>query len=295
MSLTNINNAKIRVYNDAVHRLLDQEGSLLRKFFKAEQMKSEAQYFSIIQNFQASRVTNKYATVDYTDVQHTKRLITSTLLRTAQLLNEHDLNKTNLDIKGEYMMKSVNALGIEMDEIIVEAILGSATEELSDRSTQTTSLSLNIAKDISGSDTGLTVEKIIRANRLLNEKSGGTRERKILIINPACEETLLNQDKATNTDYVVRQKLENGVISSFMGFDIVVLKDGILTGAGTTGDPYKCIAITDQALKIGIWKDVSTIYERVATLDSYQLLSKLEMGCVRMDEDRALTIECVTS
>jgi hypothetical protein len=282
------------MYNKDILTQINQGGSLLRSKFMFQSMKGEVEYFNTLKNFQVHEVTDRFGDINYDDVDHRKRRVKATPYRSAQLISQYDERRVLIDLKGSYLEEAVTELGIKIDKVLIDALVGDAIEEAYGEVETTKTLTLNVSKDLGTSDSSLTPTKIRRAHRLLSKRAGQSKEKKFIICDAHSLEDLLSNEQIASRDYF-GDVLKDGTVGYYNGFHFIVVGDGLLTGDGTSGSPRKVIACTEKSLRVGIWKDINTQFERVVTKDCWQLLSQLEMGAVRMDEDRVATIDTVLS
>ncbi len=150
----------------------------------------------------------------------------------------------------------------------------------------------------SGTATGLTLGKLITANRILDDADLLDDNAPHVLCVTAYEiENLLNTTKVTSADYNTIKALVNGTIDTFMGFKFIKIKrlpkmDGASQTTTTAGNVRQCVAWVKGAIKritgemktdISIRKDLSM---------STQIYSSWELGAVRVYDEGVVQIDC---
>jgi hypothetical protein len=193
--------------------------------------------------------------------------------------NIFDQDKVNFDDEQELVKVIAAALGRSEDQIIIDAL---------DAPTYTGDHSIAIDFESTGTNTGLTVEKIEEAVVVLDD-AGVAAEGRVFVAPAKAKRGLLASARATSSEYVgdVRP-LVNGQIDEFLGFKFVWIADTYdsvanswygLPGAGTTS--RKCFAMHGDALALAVGNlDKQTRIDYVAQKTSYLVLAPLRAGAV---------------
>lgn len=186
----------------------------------------------------------------------------------------------------------VAAAGRKLDQIVFDALVGTA--RCGDAGGETTAFpeSQIIATDYTGPDTttggtGLTFAKIRKAKAMLKAAEAYSRGDTLYLVLSAQDiMDLLADDHATNAEFQTVKALDNGELNSFMGFNIIhsellPTKDGV----------RQCLAYTKNALHLGIWKDVGfELTTRTDLKNCQQAYSCFSAGAVRVQDKGVVAI-----
>ncbi len=143
-------------------------------------------------------------------------------------------------------------------------------------------------------DTGLNVDKIIRARRILLQNNVDLeQEQAVMAIHPYQEEDLLRQTQIINTDYLVANGgapiLKDGRVSRIAGIDIITSML-VPTDANYRLNPMW----VPSGMHLGVWSDLKVKVSERADISGtpYQVYSQLTIGATRIEPGRVIKIEC---
>lgn len=158
----------------------------------------------------------------------------------AELLDEWDAKNLG-DIAlpdSDMMVQQVDAYNRELDATIKEAIEGLATVGEDGTSTMALTQTIDSDFDVSGTDSGLSLKKVIRANRYFKDNNL-KRAARCFAYDPEAEDNLLTTvEEVKNSDYYNAQAIANGTIEglTWLGFHWIC-HTGLteVTGGGVNG------------------------------------------------------------
>ncbi len=196
----------------------------------------------------------------------------------ARLLDRGDELRTISDPKSAYTIAAASALGRKIDERIITAALGSAA------SGETGSTSVTNGNIILGSAASMTLARVVAVKAQLDAQDVDAEDR-TFVITPAALDNLLNTTAATSSDYNSVKALVRGEIDTWMGFKWIMSTRLAAVSASTLiGIAYQkfgiCMAMAAEPL-------VRTD-ERTDLSYSWQLYYELNMGAVRLEENRVV-------
>lgn len=182
-----------------------------------------------------------------------------------------------------------SSVGIKMDEIIYDALGGTALRGEAGGTSVTFPAGKVIAKDFeaTSTNTGLTVQKIREAGRLL-DAAGVTPFDRTIVASATAKSQLLGTTQAASNDYVNGKPLDTGVIRNFYGFDLVFLPDGIID---KTSDIASYFAFQKTGLCFGMLEEMFLrIDEREDLSYSKQAYYEISAGAARLEEAKVIKI-----
>ncbi len=203
--------------------------------------------------------------------------------------NIFDNDKVNFDDEQELISVVAKALGRTEDQSIINAL---------NAPTYTGTHTIAADFEVSGTNTGLTVEKLEEAVVVLDD--AGIPEEDRFIVAPArAKRELLASAKATSSDYVGEVRpLVSGKVDEFLGFKFVWVAD---TTDAATSDTYglpgvgtanrKCFAYHKDALALAVGNlDKQTRIDYVPQKTAHLVLAPLRAGAVVRETAGALEI-----
>lgn len=143
-------------------------------------------------------------------------------------------------------------------------------------------------------DTGLNVDKIIQARKLLRQNNVDLEtEQAYIAITAEQEEDLLRQTQVINTDYLVSvggaPVLVDGRLDRLAGVKFIHSE---LTPSNAS---YRlCPMWVPSGMHLGVWSDYSSNVSQRNDIEGepYQIYGKLTMGATRLEAGRVIQIEC---
>jgi antitoxin (DNA-binding transcriptional repressor) of toxin-antitoxin stability system len=194
-----------------------------------------------------------------------------------RLLDRGDELKTISDPRSAYTIAAAAALGRKIDDVIIEAAIGTAY------SGETGSTSVTNGNTVLMTASSMTLARIIAVKQKLDDEDIEMEDR-VFVATPQALDNLLNQTAATSSDYAAVKALVRGEIDSWMGFKWIMstrLASASTTLVGIAFQKYGlCLAMADQPM-------VRTD-ERSDLSYSWQVYYELNIGCVRLEEDRVV-------
>ena len=283
-----ITSAYISQFSDNLHQLVEQRGSKLRNTVKVEMAKGEKHFFDRLGVFEASEITSRLETTTLQDPAHSRRMASVRRYDASTYLDDIDKLKMLIDPSSDYAMKLARAHGRKLDDIIIDAMLGTAATGADGSGTQAFDTS---NQQIAHGSTGLTVAKLNQALRILEANDvdiDGVRL--YLAIGARAVEDLLSDttNQFTSFDYQNGKALATGELPSFRGVNIVRTQRITDETADTT---YRGLLYTEDNVKVAIAKDIEVKTAERADLNfAMQLSTYMMYGAVRMEETTAVDI-----
>lgn len=182
-----------------------------------------------------------------------------------------------------------SSVGIQIDKIIYDALGANALR--GETGANTVALP---AKQIIGANFetkgGLTTAKIRKAAELLNA-AGVPHGERTFVTSAAGLSQLLGTTEVTSSDYNTVKTLVNGELNTWLGFNFVVLPDGVInkTEAGVA-DYY---AFHKTGICFGMLEELFLrMEERADKSYSKQIFYEISAGAGRLEEDKVVKIQC---
>jgi len=283
---------------------LQQEQSMLRgKVMEGSHVGKQASPVQYVGPVQARPPQGRFAPLVVAAEDFTRRWVLPVDKDVGpSLIDTFDKLKTAIDPTSEYSAVHAAAVAREWDDRCIAAAFGSAqigtdagsfTTETFNTGSTVTGAGFQIPSTFgSTAACGLTVQKMIEAKRALRKLQVPQNEPKCWITNSQGEADLLNQVQVVSTEFNDRPVLNDGVVTRFLGFDIVYSER--LSSDGST---RQNIVFVKSGLYLGIWKDNETNIDRRVDLSGqpYQIYTMMSSGATRLEPGRLLQCLCADS
>ena len=283
-----INTAFISQFSDNLHSLVEQRGSKLRTSVPVEMAKGEKHFFDRLGSFEASEITSRLETTDLQDPAHSRRMASVRRYHASTYLDDIDSLKMLIDPTSDYAMKLARAHGRKLDDIVIDAMLGSAATGKDGDGTQAFDTT---NQQIAHGSAGFTVAKFNQALRILESNDVDIDgETLYLAIGARAVEDLLGDttNQVTSFDFQEGKVLSTGKLPSFRGVNIIRTQRITDETADTT---YRGLLYTAGTVKVAMNKDMEVkVAERADLNFAQQVSTYAQYGAVRMEETTVVDV-----
>ena len=185
--------------------------------------------------------------------------------------------KVNFDERQELVEVVSNAIGRRVDQIKIDALDAASSPQ-------------TVANSVGGANTDLNFAKIREASKKLSAKNVPANDR-YLIVHANGLANLLSESQATSVDFVSSKNLMSGDVSSYMGFNVIVMGDMDEGGLAIDGSSDRtCYAMHKSSLGyaegIGLKTEINYVPERAAWLPNCMLSA----GAIAVDDNGIVRI-----
>ena len=212
------------------------------------------------------------------DVAHEFKTATLSNWNAPEYTDMFDAQDVNFDEKQELANTIAGALGRRTDQLVIDAM---------DASTPLTS---TIGINVGGNASNLNMAKVIKAQVELRDQ-GVPNSELFAAVNALGLGGLLNDEKATSSDYQAIKALVNGDVDTLAGFKFVILEsrvEGGLTVAANVVDSY---FFQRPAVGLALGIDMKTEIDWVAERTSWLCNGMLKAGSVVRDEGGLVKVQ----
>jgi hypothetical protein len=268
-------------YQDAVMQLAQQQGSKMRPIVFTKTVDSEKVNFERLGETAAVAKTTRYTDTPNVEMVHSRRVATLSDYHWATMHDWTDGVRMLVDPKGAYTKAGAWAMGRAIDDLIIAAALGNATDDAG------SSVALPAGQKIAEAGTaGMTLAKILEAKRILDAAEVENEDRYFVLGSQQLED-LLNVTEIKSADYNSVKALVEGQIDSYLGFKFI--RSERLSIASSK---RKCIAFQKSGLGLGIGKDMTTkIDERPDKSYGWQVYMAWSMCSTRVEDERVVEVQ----
>ena len=292
---TQITTAFVQQYSANVQMLAHQKGSKLRQYVRVEPVQGKNAFFDQIGATAARRRTSRHSDTPRMDTPHGRRRVAMEDFDWADLIDNEDKVRTLIDPASNYAMAAAMAMGRAMDEVIVDAMRGTAFSG----ETGTTSVVLPSGSKVAQGGTGLTLAKLLSAKAVMDGADIDSEGRVIAVTNKQLQD-LLNVTEIKSADYNSIKALVNGDLNTFLGFTFVRVDglriDGTKILPFVTGADRAVMAWQRDNVILGVGNDVGgKITERADKNYATQVFYSGSFGAVRMQEAACIEVSALES
>jgi hypothetical protein len=281
---TQITTAFVNQFSQNIQLLSQQMGSLLRNSVRQETVNGEKAFFEQIGSAVAQKRASRHASTPIMDTPHARRMVTMSDYEYADLVDDQDKIRMLISPESTYGKAAAAAIGRAMDDEIIGALGGTAKTGVSGG----TSTALPSGQKIVHGSAGLTIAKLNRAKKIMDQNSVDPSIERYIVVSPEQIEDLLNTTSVTSADFNSVKALVNGTVDSFMGFKFITsnrLKDD--------GTSRLCYAYAREGVVMALGKDVTAkIDPRPDKSYSTQIYYCSTFGASRMQEEMVIEIAC---
>lgn len=296
---TEVTTAFVQQYTANVQMLLQQRGSKLRRAVTEDgYVGKAATVVEQIGKTKAEKRTSRHADTPLMNTPHDRPWVYPNDYNWADLIDNPDKLRMLIDPTSPYALGAAMALGRSIDDEIMGAFFGD--RKTGENGSTTTSFDSNnvVAKSVGGSDTGLNVDKLRGAKRILMANEVDIEMDELFVAITAKEhDDLLGDTQAISLDYNTKPVLVDGKITAFMGFNFIHIE----LGSSDFDNASSFLDSTDRVLPcwarsgmhVGMWNDISgKITERADKNYSTQVYAEGTFGATRLEEGKVVKITC---
>lgn len=210
--------------------------------------------------------------------------------------------------RGKHTVAHARAYGRDLDDVIIEAIGGTAYTGATGVTPTALPSEQKVAKDYvhtgSPTDSNLTVHKIVGSLKILADNDAidddelDSEQELFGLMTPTMEAYLRSLVTAGSNvglfskDYAPPVLDERGRIKRFLGINWKVsTRPGLKDGSDAT--IQYAYVWTKSGIQVGIWEDMSTTIDRLPQVNNAVLfLSQYSFGATRLEEKKVVQIAC---
>lgn len=267
--------------------------SYLDAFVESENFSGERKRYDRLQKQTSQLRTERKAQTPIQDTSNDSRWCYRQTFDLANVLAEEDArNLAPLVLpQSDYIKSHAMAYARDLDQVAINAASGAViTGELGTTSTAFADSTQLIGKDgtigsDTGTGTGLTLAKLQSAVQILNEADLMDSRERVIVVSPKAITYMLQQQKATSSDYATIRALMDGTINSYMGFTWKI--SNLLPKSGNI---RSCLAWIKGAIKVVKGGMRTTIDRLPEKSNATQIYSSWDLSGTRVYDEGVIKI-----
>lgn len=290
---TQITTAFVNSYRGVITQLVQQKGSILRPYVRQESQHSEKDFFDRVGETAVAEYTGRYSPSPMMNTPHDRRMVTLRQFHWGEVIDNFDKLKMLVDPTSIYNENAKDAMGRNIDDVIIEAALGTAYSGKEGTTPVTfpsgNQVAVNYVDSGSPANSGLTVDKLRRARVIIRKNTKNTVDNMNVAVGAEQIDDLLADARVSSADYNAIKPLMNGDVTRYMGFNFIPIERLPVDGSGYR----RVIAWAQPHLLLSVGQDVVTNVGPRPDL-SYNMYVYLRMafGATRMEESGVVEIKC---
>lgn len=293
-----ITTAMVNQYKANVEFALQQKGSRLSGAVRNESQSGEFDFYDEIGTVDAVEVLTRHSDTPLLTTPHTRRRVSLRDFDWADLIDKPDKVRTLIDPTSPYATNATWAMGRKKDDLILEAMFGSAwtgktgaTEVTWASVTSTQTIAINYVESGGAADSGLTIGKLRKAKELMDAAEVDPDEARYIAVTAKQVTDLLKTTEVTSSDYNTVKALVEGKVDSFMGFQFI--RTQRVKAVSGSADHRRVPCWVKSGLLLATSYEINVdIGPRRDKRNSTQVYVSMGLGATRMNEYKLVEILC---
>lgn len=304
---------RVQAYTANVYQLSQQRQSRLGPIVRSEVFKGKSEFFDRMGLATAQKKVARNSPTPNLDIPLSRRMVTTSLYEWGTVVDRKDKLQNIHDPENQFAQAASMALGRSMDDVIINAALGTAAAGEGGATSTSLGNAQKLASVSAGVISGLNIQALLGAKQLFDAAEVDSSSRYI-VHNAAQLRSLLGQTQVTSSDYNSVKALVRGEIDTFLGFKFIHIErllassvyssgttydpsSGLYSTTGTTlsllGTENSAFAFVGDGLLLGKNEEaIGRIDERPDLSYNMQVYNSMDFGAVRMEEVKVVEIIC---
>jgi hypothetical protein len=261
---------------------------------RTESQKGKTKFYEQLGATTAVRRTARHADTPRVDSKHRRRACYLNDYDWSDLVDTLDEVKLLIDPSSSYAQSAAMAFNRAKDEEVIAAATGTAYADKDGSgavTAQTIGSGQQVAVNYGGSNSGLTLGKLIKAKSILS-KAEYPKGSKLYFAHAQqqLDDLLNNVNQVSSADYNNVKALVDGEVTSFMGFEFIKTE---LTALNSSTDVRTCFGYVQIGLLMAVGQDAKgRITERADKNYATQVYYNMSVGATRMQEEYVVEVAC---
>lgn len=242
----------------------------------------------------AQQRQSRHADTPLNDQAHSTRFVDLIDWEDGDMIDDQDKVRMLVDPTSEYVKAMTAALNRAKDQVIINAMVGSARTAPTVPGGGITNVALPAGQRILVGGTGLTKAKIFQAKRFFRraEADEENGEELYFIYTASALQDVLADTQLTSADFNAVQMIQNGSLrGKWMGFNWIPSELLPLSGSTRT-----CLAFAKTGVALGVGENITTkVGEDPSKGFNVRVYAKMSIGAVRIEEEKVVAVEALES
>ena len=272
---------------------LQQKGSKLMPFvMTGNHMGEQASVIDQMSKISMQEVVGRFAPIGRVDAAVDRRWVQPSKFDLNQMIDTFDKLQILADPSSKEVENAVNAAGRQYDDLILDALFGTAkTGKLGTTST-TFPAGQQIAVNYGASaNTGLTIAKLRQAKKLLMAAEVDLENDPLCaVVTAAQHDNLLAEIQVISNDYRMGAVIDKGRVTEVLGIQLINCER-----VDVDGSSYRRVPVfAKSGMYLGKWEEMKTDISQRKDLSGHPWQAYVHMmaGATRLEEEKIIEIKC---
>lgn len=291
--LTNTLLGNTKQYSETLFHLASQKNSKLEETISKVSMTTKKEFFDRIGDIEFSPIISQNQDTPHQEIPYSRRALECSDSVFATLIDDRDTSRSKINPQSDIIQRALRAYNLQKDKVIISAALGNAEAiGTNDASSQ---IALPSSQIIAHSSGNLTTAKIKTGIAKFLANDVDLSENKIcLAISPSMYQALLNQSEFINKDFRLTdgQTIDTSGVSEVLGVNVKIVSNKALLPL--SANIRSAVMYTYDSIKFGMQSGIESVSidKRPDKLNATQIMHKISLGAVRMEEKQVVAIQC---
>jgi hypothetical protein len=274
--------------------VLQQTDSRLQAAVERSDFTGERKKFNLVSAFESSEITTRLEDTPVVEFAGSEYWMYQTPCHVPTWFDKYDDHFLGQVVKptSDTVRGHAHALNRKIDDVIISAFFGTryigAAGTTTDAFPSANDVAVDYVESGTAANSGLTIGKLRRASRKLNEAEVPATDRFIALTASELE-NLLRTTEVTNADYAAVKALVNGSIDTFMGFKFIPCERlPIVTATDVTSVPVW----HKSGVKLAVGERGTSMNVVPTKNDALLIRSHMMRGAVRTQNNLVVRIFC---
>lgn len=221
------------------------------------------------------------------DVSASRRWVHPYDREIVRFVNNYDKLRMLIDPTSEFMRGVAAGMARAEDDLIISAFFATAVTGQAGDGTEAHTNQVTVS--IGGTNSGLNVDKLLRAKRLLAAAHVDPSEEIYCAVSARQVEDLLKQAQVVSSDFNSVKPLVDGKVTRFLGINFIP------TERLDIASSIRRVPVwVKSGMHLGVWGDTITDITQRKDLSSQpiQIYSRFTKGATRVEHARVVEIQC---
>tara|TARA_R100000734_G_C3307380_1_gene97960 strand:- start:158 stop:1054 length:897 start_codon:yes stop_codon:yes gene_type:complete len=291
--LTNTLLANTKQYSDTLFHLASQKNSKLEETVSKVSMTTKKEFFDRIGDVEFTPIVSQNQDTPHQEISYSRRALECSDSVFATLIDDRDTSRSMINPQSDIIQRALRAYNLQKDKVIISAALGNAEAiGTNDASSQ---IALPSSQIIAHSNGNLTTAKIKKGTEKFFANDVDLSEHKVcLAISPSMYNALLNEPEFINKEFRLTdgQTIDTSGVSEVLGVNVKIVSNKALLPL--SNNIRSAVMYTYDSIKFGMQSGIEqvSIDKRPDKLNATQIMHKISLGAVRMEESQVIAIQC---
>lgn len=293
-----ITRAHVEMFRSNLMLTAQQGNSRLRNTVTEEVGIGKTHFFEQVKPTKMVRKTSRHQPSPQIDTPHARRQASPDTFVWGDLIDKSDRVRALIDPDSSYLMNARMAANRQIDSIIIPAATGVSLVNGGAGNIPTIValpafqiIAVNFVPSGAAVNSGLTVDKLIEAKRIMGENDVDEEEEFHISVSQQQITDLLRETEVTSSDFNIVRALVEGKVDKYMGFTFHRTQLNLID---TATDIRTAFAYVKSGIGLAIAREITVNVDPSRSDRNFEtyLHIEMDMGATRLEEEKVVSILC---